>query len=816
MKASLLLTAMILPFPLLGQWQSIGNINSYSSPSPHEIVIRAGSATVSISFLAPDVCRVLLQHPGSKGPDTSWALTRMTWPQVNATIVDTPGELRLSSAALTVVVEKQPLRISFRDPAGNVLNRDHPGKGMAWSGAEVRVWKSKPADEVYFGFGENAGELERSETHMAMWNSDMPAYSTATNPLYVSVPFFYGLRKGTAYGIFFNNTYRTSFDMGKEANDQYSFGAPGGVLEYYFFAGPTPQNVLSRFTELVGRMPMPPRWSLGYQQCRWSYTPESRLREIARTFREKKIPCDVLYLDIDYMDGYRIFTWNLRNFPDPPALIRDLGKDGFKLAVIVDPGIKVDSTYAAYRSGLAGNHFVRTAGGSVFYGDVWPGRCVFPDFASTATRRWWGDQFSSLASAGVRGWWNDMNEPSVFDVPTKTIDVNALHNADGRPTTHAAFHNVYGMMMTLGTYEGVIRAVPGERPFVLTRASFAGGQRYSAVWTGDNVASWEHLRMALTMCLNLSVSGFPFVGSDIGGFIGYPGGELFARWLQLGVFTPLMRAHSAINERNKEPWEFGEEFTEINRKTISLRYRFLPYVYTIMREASVTGMPAMRPLTFVYPDREDYLGDVSEFLFGNNLLVAPVLTQGQTQRDVKLPAGGWYDFYSGRRYSGNSRVRVDAPLGHLPLFARAGAILPLQQPVQYTSPIDTLTLVVFPPEGDQETVTTLYEDDGTSFSYVEGEYSERTMRQHRAGEDLRIVLSACKGSYVPVPRVMLMQVFGMDSTVAAVRVAGKSLQRFHAYGLENAPEGWAYDHTSGSVKAKMTDLREEREIILSH
>ena len=458
-----------------------------------------------------------------------------------------------------------------------------------------------------------------------MWNSDIPGYSAETDPLYKSIPFFYASAGGVTYGIFLDNTAWSSFDMGKSGPEEYSFGAREPALVYYFLYGPSPGEVLERYLSLVGSTYFPPLWSLGYQQSRWSYTPETKVREIADGFRSRKIPCDVLYLDIDYMDGYRIFTWNTEAFPNPSGLVRDLAEQGFKVAVILDPGIKVDTAYHAYLSGRRRDVFLRYPDGRLFTGDVWPGLCAFPDFTDPEARRWWGEQFGDLVRKGIRGWWTDMNEPSVFNVPTKTIDRSVLHHGLDAPVDHAIAHNVYGLAMTRATVEGVQEFLPEERSFVLTRATYAGGQRYAAVWTGDNVASWEHLAIGVRMCLNLSVSGFAFVGTDIGGFIGHPSGELFARWLQFGVFTPLMRAHSEINAPEKEPWTYGQEWTDINRETIALRYRLLPYHYTAMHEAAAGGLPPMRPMHFAYPQDERFATEEKQFMFGEALLVAPVL-----------------------------------------------------------------------------------------------------------------------------------------------------------------------------------------------
>jgi alpha-glucosidase len=788
--------------PLVAQWHSIGPLVSHHQEGISAFVLNASAGAVRCEFLADDLVRVRLAPTGVFSNGQSWAVVRAGWPPVTVTSSERSDALVLSSHALTVEVRRSPLRIRFLTPAGDVINEDDPLRGMAWAGNEVRVWKRMPQQEYYFGFGEKAGSFERRSTSMTMWNSDIPAYAADTDPLYQSIPFFYGMKNGRTYGTFLDNPAWSSFDMGKGQRDCYSFGAESGELDYYFFAGPSPTAVLTRYTELVGRMPLPPRWSLGYQQCRWSYAPEERLRTVARTFRERRIPCDVLYLDIDYMDGYRIFTWNRTSFPDPKALIGDLAREGFRVAVIVDPGIKADTAYAAFQSGRTGNHFVRYPDGRLFIGKVWPGECAFPDFTNGAAREWWGRQFAGLVADGVRGWWNDMNEPSVFGVPTKTIDLNVVHNADLGVTDHSRSHNIYGMQMTRATYDGVRALLPAERPFVLTRASYAGGHRFASAWTGDNVATWEHLAMALTMCLGLSVSGQPFVGSDIGGFIGYPSGELFARWLQLGVFTPLMRAHSVINEKNKEPWEFGTAWTDINRETISLRYRMLPYIYSVMHDASVTGLPAMRPMAFAFPSEESMLWATDQFMFGEHLLVAPVLREGATTRDVRLPLGTWYEFETGRRIDGGRQIAADAPFQRLPLYARAGAVIPMQQTVQYTgeAPIDPLTLVAFPPAPGEEPVSSLYEDDGISFAYMHGDSLSRTVTQKETRGVRTLTISGSRGTYVPPPRRIVVRFMSETAAPAAVVMNGK----------QSGPGSHLWAHDAGAQVTSVTigDTRE--------
>ncbi len=804
-----------LTTPAFSQWRSAGDVDATSTSGDTMATLKAGTSRLTIRVLAGDLIRVRFQSHPSDLPDRSWAVQKTDWPAVEVQMKDTPASLVVTTPELTLVVQKKPLRLTFRDKTGGVIASDDASRGMSWNGAEVCVWRTMPPDERYYGFGEKAGSLQKRDGAMTMWNSDIPAYSTATDPLYHSIPFFYGIRAGKAYGIFFDNTARSFFDMGTESRESYSFGAEAGDLNYYFFYGPAPKKVLSRFTELVGRMPLPPRWSLGYQQCRWSYPTESRVREIARGFRSRNIPCDMIYLDIDYMDGYRIFTWNQKSFPDPARLIRDLSSDGFKVAVIVDPGIKADSSYAVFRSGMEARAVVRNPGGTIYRGAVWPGICAFPDFTSGASRMWWGNQFAGLVGAGVRGFWNDMNEPSVFDVPTKTIDLTALHDDGGLGTTHAKNHNIYGMEMTRATYEGIRRLLPNERPFILTRASYAGGERYSAAWTGDNVASWEHLAMAIPMCLNMSVSGQPFIGADIGGFIGHPSGELFARWLELGVFTPLMRAHSVINEKNKEPWEYGDVYTDINRETINMRYRLLPYIYTAMAGASSSGIPAMRPMVLEFPEEARFAETADEFMFGSDLLVAPVVTAGDLRRSVDFPQGTWYDFLSGVSVEGGNSVAVDAPVGRIPVFARAGSVIPTQQTVQYTSqaPISPLTLYAFPPRPGTDALSPYYEDDGYSFNYAKGEYYRRVFRQSQNGRDRTITIGAVEGSYVPPPRPVLLRFMGCQTSPSAVRMGARRLDHVEHLSGQDA-SGWTYDGENKSVIVMFPDSRQEIEVIV--
>ncbi|HEY1403901.1 MAG TPA: TIM-barrel domain-containing protein, partial [Pyrinomonadaceae bacterium] len=688
-------------------WRAAGDVASVARETNGVTLTLSSGARVGVTFFDLEVVRVRAAPRGVFERDYSYA----TWSRDRKTVAAVVKETRDAIEITTrvegpkIVIRRWPFTVTVFDARGNVVVEDDAARPVSFDLENGAIEASKRRDELefYYGFGEKALPTSRQGQVVVNWNTDAYAYAQGTDPIYQSIPFFIALRQGLAYGLFFDNTYRTHFDMGRTAPHRYTFGAAGGELNYYVFTGGrerTPQKVLGDYTELTGRMPLPPLWSLGYQQSRWSYHPEAKVREIARGFRTRRIPADVLYLDIDYMDGYRVFTWDRAKFPDPPRLLNDLSRDGFRTVLIIDPGIKVDENYSAYTQGRANGFFHRTKDGREFQAKVWPGVCAFPDFTNPQARAWFGSLYAKHLDEGVSGFWNDMNEPATFPPDSrppqpnvmhdaaKTFPLDVRHSGDGTPGDHARYHNTYGMQMARATFEGVGKLRPDARPFVLTRAGYAGIQRFAAVWTGDNVASWEHLQLSMAMLTNMSVSGLPFVGADVGGFAGNASAELYTRWLQAAALTPFYRSHIASGLQEREPWSFGEAHEKINRASIELRYQLLPYIYTLFREHEQTGMPVMRPLWFNYPaDYNTYAPTLplEQFLLGRDLLVAPVLTQGDTKRPVYFPKGdAWIDWWTGARYEGGTTAEIDAPLSRLPLFARAGAIIPVQTIVQHT------------------------------------------------------------------------------------------------------------------------------------
>ncbi len=610
----------------------------------------------------------------------------------------------------------------------------------------------------FYGLGEKTLPYNKYGSRCTMWNNDFPAYSVTHDPLYESIPFLLKADPKGSYGLFFDNPSRTRFDVGKAQRNMLVYYAAKGALQLYILTGKDPAQVVGRFSDLTGKMHMPPMWVLGYQQSRWSYYPEQRVLKLAHGFRDRKIPCDVIYLDINYMDGYRCFTWSPKNFPTPKLMLDTLHELGFKVVTIIDPGIKVDSSYNVYESGLKNDAFVRMPDGKYFVGNVWPGPCVFPDFLNGKAREWWGRQYRYLLDDGVDGIWNDMNEPSVFSTPNKTFPLDVVERLDnGETVSHAQVHNVYGMQMARATREGLEELEPGKRPFVLTRSNYAGGQRYTAMWTGDNVSSYAHLKLALEMFLNIGVSGQPFVGSDVGGFVGNPGPRLFSRWLELGVFTPFFRTHSTWGSKQRQPWSFGAKYTRINREIIDRRYELLPEIYTAFRNAHVDGLPIVRPLYLDFPnDKEAYkLSD--EFLFGRRILVAPVLDSAVIGRDLFLPEGRWASLYDGVEMN-HGWHKVNAPLGRTPIFVKDGTVLFTQSLTQSTSEqADTLILRVY--SSGRFADGNAYFDDGESLAYRNGDYLEMHVSFHKEGRGGKLAFSR-DGRFKPGYRHIAVEIMG--------------------------------------------------------
>ncbi len=724
-----LATCMILAgFTLSGFAQGrtsvqLGNLKKVVTDE-NSIVLITNEAQVKLMMYGAEIIRVRVtkEKPAS---DFSYAVIGKPGGKLSK-LSENSEQIVFTTGKIIVMINKMPVRLRFTDSSGRVISEDDPNLGISWMGNAITNYRKLFADERFIGLGEKTGGLNRRGSAYVNWNSDVPAYALDKDPLYATIPFFIGLHDKLAYGIFLDNSYRSHFDFGASTdNAMSSFGAADGDLNYYLISGGSVSDIIRNYTDLTGRAQLPPVWSFGYQQCRWSYYPDKELLTIAKTFRDKQIPIDVLYLDIHYMDHYKVFTFSPENYPKPAETIAELKKIGFKVVVIIDPGLKVEPGYFADEEGVKNNYFVKYPNGTDYIGNVWPGRSHFPDFTSGKVREWWGGMFKAYTDVGIDGYWNDMNEPAAWG---QNIPDLVQFDFDGHKTTMSQAHNVYGMQMVRSTYEGVRKLNPDKRPLTITRATYAGGQRYSTIWTGDNASYDAHMLLGTRLVNSLGVSGFPFAGPDIGGFIGEPSKELITRWLSIGVYTPFMRTHVDYDHNYREPWIYGKESEKINRELINQRYRLLPYIYSTAYVATQTGMPVSRTLAINYSfDDQVYKSEFeNEYLFGDNILVAPVMSTQQFAK-VYLPAGSWYHISTDEYSGGGQEIVVATPLTDLPVFVRGGAIIPMQSVVQNTTvkPDETLQLhVYYAKEGSS---FTYYEDDGVSYAFEKGSFYRRIL-----------------------------------------------------------------------------------------
>jgi len=689
-------------------------------------------------------------------------------------VTETETEYLASTSKLKVLIDKQTLRTQISDLEGNILNEDELGfhweENYEYGGNTVKMSKITQLSESFYGLGDKATHNNLKGKRVQNWATDQYAYGKDQEPLYKAIPFYIGLHNKVAYGVFFDNSFRTHFDFSQERRNITSFWADGGEMNYYFFYGPKISKVVDSYTNLTGKPELPPLWALGFHQCKWSYYPEAKVKEITGKFRELNIPCDAIYLDIDYMEGFRCFTWNKKYFPDPKRMVKELNDDGFKTVAIIDPGIKVDKDYWVYQEGKENDYFCKRGDGPYMRGKVWPGECNFPDYTNPEVREWWAGLYKELiGDIGVQGIWNDMNEPAVMEVPGKTFPLDVRHDYDGHPCSHRKAHNVYGTQMARATYEGVKRFNYPKRPFVITRSAYSGAQRYTSTWTGDNVATWEHLWIANVQMQRMCISGMSFVGSDIGGFAEQPNGELFARWIQLGIFHPFCRVHSSGDHGEQEPWSFGTEITDIARKYIEIRYQLLPYIYTMFWNYTKDGTPLLQSI--VYYDQEDAQTHfrTDEFVFGDKMLVCPVQEPNVQGRRMYIPRGKWYNYWTNEVVDGGRELWVEADLDIIPLFIKEGAIIPKYPVQQYVGEkeIEELLLEVYFRIGKEN--SEVYEDAQDGYDYTKGRYSLRNFKLDGKENDL-IIQQYKDGDFITPYGKFKIKLIGLPFEIGTIEI----------------------------------------------
>jgi alpha-glucosidase len=701
--------------------------------------------------------------------------------------------VRLRTSAMVVSLWLHPFRLDVHRPDGSVVIETAADRdGQYWPYATLNdaftVRRRCRHEDAIYGLGEKTGRQNRKGRDFIMYNADVlnpdaaaefiagkaaddprgDPTSVEYDPYYVSIPFFYhqDYPDGRMAASFVDNGYRGSYEFSQSSEYRISFR--GGQYTEYVFAGPDMPEILNAYTWLTGRIAPPPLWSLGYHQCRWFHYTQQAVEALADQHRQHQIPCDGLWLDIEYMDGYRVFTWNPDLFPDPPAMLKRLKEQGFRVITIIDPGVKYDPGYEVFDSGLERDVFCRTEGGDVYIGQVWPGNTAFPDFATEEAREWWGDLNAAHVESGLAGIWNDMNEPATGKIPpTRMLFGHGQYS-------HERYRNQYALLMAMATTAGLRKQMPELRTFVLSRAGFAGIQRYAANWMGDNQSRWDHLWLSIPMGNGFGISGQAFVGADIGGFQGNANAELFLRWMQYGVLTPFCRNHSEIGNVDQYAWAWGDVIEGYVRSAISLRYRLLPYLYACFLSAAETGAPVQRPMIFDH-QYDATLRDLDDqYLLGPDLLVAPVTVVGMTGRQVYLPAGDWYDWHSGELFGGNQFLLAPTPMDHIPVYARAGAVIPMWP----DAPSSTdgyhpreIELHLFVPTADGRHTSMLQEDDGLTFAAVDGACYRTTFEVQRADDQIEVRASVSGQGYPEFARERFALVLH-GAEPATIRVAG--------------------------------------------
>ena len=752
---------------LSAQLQTVDAVTSFRK-IPGGIEGKTKFTRFEIKAWSAHTFRVRITKEKSFNP-VQYALAQDTATYHQVVVSNKGNQLEISTPFITCVVEQSPwFRIIFKNAAGEIIQEDEQGEGFgtSWMGETFTWYKKMQEGERFLGLGEVLGPLDKRGMAFTLNNTDTYKYGDPRLSMYISIPFYIGVHHRQVYGLFFNNTWKTRFNFGISTPGFSSITADGGDMDYFFFYDQQIAGILDEYSRVTGKMPMPPKWSLGYHQSRCSYYPQSAVEWLGATFRNKKIPVDGIVLDADYQLDYEPFRVNKERFPDLPALSRKLDSIHISLTASVYPGVKLDSTYDSYTDGLKKDIFIKYANGRVFETEIAPLRCYLPDYTNPKARAWWINKMKWMEENGIRGYWNDMNEPAVGG---SYLPDNLLFDFDGHKAYAPEAKNVYGFQMARSSYEAALQHGKGKRPFVLTRSAFAGVQRYAAVWSGDNMATNDGLLSGVLLNNQMGLSGMPFVGPDLGGYIGDGTKDLFKRWMQVGVFSPYLRNHKEFLATANEPWSYGEEAEAISRSYIGFRYRLMPYLYSKFYEASRTGMPIARSLVLDHPfDHRIYDAAYQyQFLFGDAIMVVPVLPE-EKSKQVYLPAGDWYDLFTDLHHSGGQEIRETTPVYTIPLFVKASSVIPVQGMVQSTrdrTP-DTLELHVY--KGKDRNQFLFYEDAGEGNEYLRGEFARRLI-DYQPGLQ-RISISATEGSFVSAYKFIRFVFHGFGKELSQVKV----------------------------------------------
>jgi alpha-glucosidase len=783
------------------------------------VKLNLGEMDAYIRLLSSDISKVSILKKGDT-EFNSVGIAKTAWNTPEFTVTEDSKKIVLKSDSLTVDINKSPFGIKYLDKDGKVINEDGD-QGLGYENGKPYVFKKTAKNEDFYGFGQKTDGLNHRGKEIAVWNREnLP--EPESKYTFSSVPFFIGLKGDKAYGILFDNTYRSYYNMAKENDDYYYFWADGGKLTYYFINGPQMKDIVDRYTDLTGKMQMPPEWAMGFHQSAWGYH-QKDIEQVTQTYRQKNIPIDDVMLDIEWMDDYKNFYFG-NKFPDPDGMSQRLHNTGFHFTTIIDPAIRVPDPgqpeYLPYTEGTQKDLWVKNPDGTNYLGKVWPwgvpSKSVFPNFMKQATRDWWGTWLNKVFVKGADGIWNDMNEPANFStVNYWTLPLDKIFEQDnGTKMTHEEAHNVYAHTEAQATDQAFKTYKPNIRPFILTRASFTGTQRYAtATWTGDNWSRWEMLRISLFQDANVGLTGMAMVGNDIGGFAKKPyegvvdTPELFARWIEVGAFYPFSRDHYNNDGKSpmetdaahslawgrQEPWQFGKDVEDISRKYISMRYELMPYLYNAYHAAHEKGNPIMQPLVYQFQSDLNTHNVQDQFMFGDSMMMAPIVYQGATSRNVYLPAGvKWVDYWTGQEYDGGQTINKTADLGTLPIYIKKDSIIPRREVQQYTGEkkLTNLTLDTYL---DKAASYSFYEDDAKTENYTKGQFNVTDFHVEKQGNHIEFAQDKKTQNYASDLQSYTLKLHDAEAPKKVQAAETKYAKAGSLDALNNQQSGYYYD-----------------------
>jgi len=782
----LLLIAPSIAFSQSSRYEFAGNVTAFQ-PIEGGVDITLGKGKVRIEYVQGVGYRVRHTRETVFPEIFSYALADNNLSTARVDVRDETTLLTLTANEDVLVVQKNPFRLTFQDRSGSVWFKESFGSGF--QGGKIVHVLARPETEHYFGLGEKATEFNRTGKTFTQWNTDVPSYKFNDDPLNKTFPFYYGVRDGKTWGIFYDNSWRSEIDLGGQLKTHLGYYADGGELRFYLFSGPTMAKVIEKYTKLTGRSTLPPLWALGFQVISDGTVTEPDVYNIANAYRSRNVPLDAIHLNRSSTANFQVFTWDGLRFPNAQAMVDEMGKRGINIVQTIDPGIKDDAFFDIRNEGVTQSAYLKYPDGSFYVGDTWAGSSLFPDFSNPTARTWWGTLFQRSLNEGISGYSLSMNEPTTFG--GNALPDLVEYQFEGKGAGHIEMHNVYGMLMAKAAYEGLNRLRPASRPFITTRAAYSGVQRYASVWTGDNSARWDDVYLGLPMVMGLGMAGVPGAGFIIGGVTGSPDAEMYTRSLQLGSLMPLAQSVTSIESDASDPWVFGERYERINREFIRMRYRLMPAIYTAYWQHTKTGSPVIRPLLWNWPTDHNVLQIDDQFMLGDHVMVAPVLKQGVNERSVYLPEGLWYKFHSREKIQGGRRIIESAPsqptfssstddspaLRSMPMYARAGAIVAEQEYMDYAGqkPVKEMLLQIF--AGGNQT-SYLYEDDGSSTDYRQSQFRALTFTTEAYPGGFKIKATQ-EGNYADAAIRFSYMIHGLDRKPDRITVNGRNIVYFY-------------------------------------